>query len=233
MGIGAAFIFGLLGSLHCIGMCGPLALAIPGNNGWPGRLLYNLGRVTSYTLLGLIFGLAGGAARLAGMQQGLSIAAGTSILFWLLLPKNLKARLREQQNFALIHLKLRRGLSHLLKSNQPATQWGIGILNGLLPCGFVYLALAGALAQPSIAQSAFFMTLFGLGTFPAMLVISYAPYLLAPKTRISIRRALPIGTAIIAVLLILRGLSLGIPYVSPKLALTPAAQESMPACHQH
>jgi sulfite exporter TauE/SafE len=235
----AAFTLGFFGSLHCIGMCGPLALALLPTNGsqagWgriaAGSLLYNSGRAMTYALLGLAFGLLGGAARLAGLQQGLSIATGVAILFWLVLPKHLTHRIEATHRVAaaLAHLKL--WLNRGLRSHRFAAQFGVGLLNGLLPCGFVYLALAGALAQPSITRSMLFMALFGLGTMPAMLALTLPNGLLSPSVRFSLRRLLPVGTAVVAVLLIVRGLALGVPYLSPKLTSSPAAQTA--ACHSH
>ncbi len=232
----AALALGLFGSLHCVGMCGPLALALPRGSGARrhlivGRLLYNLGRVMTYALLGLLFGLLGSAARIAGLQQALSIATGTSILLWLLLPKRLTQRAATVSGAAVGLAALKGWLAPLFRRRGYTAQFLIGVLNGLLPCGFVYIGLAGALAQPGVLQSAAFMALFGAGTFPAMFAVSLVPGLLSPHARLSIRRLLPVGTAIVAVLLIMRGLSLGIPYVSPKLTSSPAAQSTASACH--
>ncbi|HZS03527.1 MAG TPA: sulfite exporter TauE/SafE family protein [Blastocatellia bacterium] len=238
MGLWAALALGLFGSLHCVGMCGPLALALPraGNargHFHAGRVLYNLGRVTTYALLGAAFGLAGSAARLAGVQQALSIGTGVVILLWLVLPKQLTRRVAASRAAAGGIANLKSWFSPLMRSHRFAAQFGMGALNGLLPCGFVYVGLAGALAQSSVTASAAFMALFGLGTLPAMLAVSLAPGFFSPDSRASIRRLLPLGTGLVAVLLIVRGLSLGIPYLSPELPSTPLAQSSAPACHRH
>lgn len=245
MDLVAALTLGFFGSLHCIGMCGPLALALlptklptkGGQSGWArlalGSLLYNFGRVMTYSMLGLLFGLLGGAARLAGMQQFLSIATGVVILLWLVLPKYLTQRREASHRAAAVLARLKLSLNRLLRSHRFAAPFGVGLLNGLLPCGFVYLALAGALAQPSITRSILFMALFGLGTMPAMLAIMLPKGWLSPARRGSLRRVMPVGTGIVAVLLIVRGLALGVPYLSPQLASSPAAQTAAPACHQH
>ena len=245
MDLAAALTLGFFGSLHCIGMCGPLALALlptkQPTNGAPsswtriasGSLLYNCGRVMTYALLGLLFGLFGSAARFAGLQQFLSIGTGVVILLWLVLPKYLTQRSEAKHHAAAVLANLKLWLNRLLRSHRSAAPFGVGLLNGLLPCGFVYLALAGALAQPSITRSMLFMALFGLGTMPAMLAIMLPNGLLSSTRRGSLRRVLPVGTAIVAVLLIVRGLALGVPYISPKLASSPAAQTAAPACHQH
>ena len=223
----AALTLGFFGSLHCIGMCGPLALALLPTNGSQaslariatGSLLYNLGRVTTYALLGLLFGLLGSAARLAGLQQFLSIATGVVILLWLVLPKHLTRRIEAKHHVAAALARVKFWLHRLLRSHRFAAQFGVGLLNGLLPCGFVYLALAGALAQPNIAGSMIFMTLFGLSTTPAMLAIMLPNGLLSPSFRFLLRSLLPIGTALVAVLLIVRGMALGVPYLSPKRSI--------------
>ena len=237
----AALTLGFFGSLHCLGMCGPLALALMPTNGTRsgfarlagGSLLYNFGRVTTYSLLGLAFGLLGSAARVAGWQQVLSITTGVVILLWLILPKRLTQHVEATHHIAagLAHLKF--AVNRLLRSHRFAAQFGVGALNGLLPCGFVYLALAGALAQPSIVRSMSFMALFGLGTVPAMLALVLPNGFLTPSLRFSLRRLLPVGTAVVAVLLIVRGLALGVPYLSPKLAAASNSQSAVPACHQH
>ncbi len=240
----AALTLGFFGSLHCIGMCGPLALALlptkrPTDGaplGWTrlasSSLLYNIGRVVTYAMLGLLFGLLGGAARLAGLQQFLSIITGVVILLWLVLPPHLKQRIEAKPHGASLLARLKLVLNRTLRSHRCAAQFGVGLLNGLLPCGFVYLALAGALAQPSVMRSSLFMALFGLGTMPAMLAIMLPQRVLSPARRVSLRRVLPVGTALVAVLLIVRGLALGIPSLSPILASAPNAHTAAPACHQ-
>ena len=231
MGIESALLLGLFGSLHCVGMCGPLALAVAGKSHAPGRLLYNLGRILTYMALGLVFGLAGGAARLAGLQQWLSIAAGLFILLWAVVPF-LRNRFESSRAMTSVSNSVKHLISPLLGRNALLSQFGVGVLNGLLPCGFVYVALAAALAQTSIQGSVVFMGVFGLGTFPAMFLVTFAPSLFGRSARTSLRRFVPVGTAAIALLLILRGLSLGVPYISPKLPANPAQQDSVPACHK-
>jgi uncharacterized protein len=239
MDLAAALTLGFFGSLHCFGMCGPLALALlPTNAAQPrlariasASLCYNLGRVTTYSVLGLIFGLLGSVARLAGIQQFLSIATGVVILLWLVLPKAQRQRLNITRRVATFLTKMKLGLGRLLRSHGFAAPFGVGLLNGLLPCGFVYLAMAGALAQTTLSNSILFMALFGVGTMPAMLAITMPNGFLSPSLRFSIRRLLPVGTTVVALLLIVRGMALGVPYLSPKLTAAPSAQSAAPACH--
>jgi sulfite exporter TauE/SafE len=238
MGLLAALVLGLFGSLHCVGMCGPLALALPRGAAGRGRFIagrafYQLGRVVTYTLLGVAFGLMGGAARLAGAQQVLSVGLGAAILLYLILPKRITERVSSSRTMSGVLARLKSWLAPLMRSNRYASQFGVGLLNGLLPCGMIYVALAGALAQPSIVESAAFMTLFGLGTLPAMMAVSLAPGFVSTNARTSLRRMMPVGTAVIAVLLIVRGLALGIPYLSPKTPTSFAQSAAVPSCHHH
>ena len=239
-GIWLALGLGFLGSLHCVGMCGPLVLALPQPNGeyrrWAklvsGRVLYNLGRVGTYTLLGAGFGLLGSTARFSGLQQIVSIATGTLILLWLLVPKKNLPQLSFAIYAAKLIAKLRSRLAPILGVSFFSAQFGLGVLNGLLPCGLVYVAIAGAILQPTVLTSAVFMALFGFGTFPALLFFGLITGNLKNHFRFSIQRILPAGLAVVAILLILRGLALDIPFVSPHLPATPLSQTTaIPTCH--
>ncbi len=236
-GIWVALGLGFLGSLHCVGMCGPLVLALPQPNcdsrRWAklisGRALYNLGRVGTYSLLGAGLGMLGGAVRFSGLQQFVSIMTGTLILLWLALPKKIIPNSAWAARWI---SQLRSWMSPFLRLNFFSAQFGLGILNGLLPCGLVYVAIAGAMLQPTVLSSSLFMALFGLGTFPAMLFFGLLTGKLKNNFRFSIQRMLPAGLAVIAILLILRGLALNIPFVSPTLPTTPVAQSTATKiCH--
>jgi len=222
-----ALTFGLLSSLHCIGMCGPLALALPGVPGtgvgyWLGRVLYHAGRATTYAALGAVFGMLGLGAGLAGYQQQLSIAAGVVMLILLLLYSTTGRTLPGIQG---LNKLTQRMLGHLLGSKTtPATLYGIGLVNGLLPCGVVYVALAGAVATGTVWGGAAYMALFGLGTAPLL----FAFTVLGGKLS-HLRQWNPLlryAGVVVALLLIVRGMDLGIPYISPKLQ----PETGLPAC---
>lgn len=219
-----AFIIGLLGSLHCVGMCGPLAFALQdkSQNKWSmifQKLAYNLGRAFTYAFLGLIIGLIGKQLWLAGLQQGISILSGIIIIL-VTIPRLLplfNLSIPYQHPFqSAINKQIARALSH------QSGHFLIGVLNGFLPCGFVYLALATALNTNSVLQSSLFMFFFGLGTIPlmlaAMLGINYAK----PVFRRKINQFLPILTIFLGCWFVLRGLNLGIPFLSPAIAETEA-----------
>jgi hypothetical protein len=212
-------ILGLVGSLHCAGMCGPLALALPMAGGSaPGffieRLAYNFGRVITYCALGLVFGLVGRTLLLAGVQQWVSIALGLILLVGLFSSR--KLALWRPITGLVEHLKSR--MSTLLRRRSIASLVVLGLLNGLLPCGLVYVACAGATATGGLLDGVQYMAAFGLGTMPLMLGISLSGRLIPLALRLQLRKAIPVSVFLLATLLILRGLSLGIPYLSPDLS---------------
>jgi len=219
MDLFAAFILGLVGSLHCAGMCGPLALALPAaGNTAPGfvlgRVAYNFGRIVTYCLLGVVFGLVGQTLLLAGLQRWVSIALGLSLLLGLLASRRLTLR----RPVAMLVDQLKPRMSILLQRRSYNSLAVLGLLNGLLPCGLVYVACAGATATGNMIAGVAYMAAFGVGTVPMMLTIGLVGRLTPLGFRLNLRKAIPACVFLLASLLILRGLSLGIPYLSPNLA---------------
>lgn len=217
-----ALIAGMVGSLHCLGMCGPIAMALPGKGrSWtailPGRLLYNGGRIATYAFLGLLMGAFGRGFSIAGWQQGLSIGLGSLLLVMALAQVRLTSSLLRLKPLDRALLWLRRQLGRLLRQDQPHALFQLGLLNGFLPCGFVYLALAGALSTGGMWPATAYMVLFGLGTFPVMLTMSLAGGLLRPALGKKIQPILTGFTILFAMLLIIRGLNLGVPFLSPTI----------------
>lgn len=225
MEIWAGLILGYLGSIHCVGMCGPIALSLPGGNKkwykflW-GRLLYNSGRIITYSLLGAVFGLLGSRIIISEHQQVLSVVTGISILIVTAIIFLSDKNIFYGKLFSKYTSLIKAPFAKLFKTKTNSSLIGIGILNGLLPCGFVYLAIAGSLTTGSILSGMGFMTLFGLGTFPMMLGISIFGNFLRERVQIPYAKILPALSVLIAILLILRGLNLGIPYISPEVYST-------------
>ena len=218
----AGFFFGLLGSFHCVGMCGAIALALPGAGGprgryVAGRILYNLGRVTTYALLGAGAGVLGQGLRLAGWQQSLSLLSGGLILLLVVTPERWLGRAAAFFDLDIVLAKVKSRLAYFYQQPSLGALYATGLLNGLLPCGLVYLALAGALSAPGVAGAAAYMALFGLGTLPLMLALSLSGQLVPLLWRGRLRRAVPVLATLMAGLFIVRGLGLGIPYLSPQL----------------
>jgi sulfite exporter TauE/SafE len=218
----AAFFVGLVGSLHCIGMCGPIAIALPvpdSNNlsFFTGRILYNLGRVVTYSFLGAVLGLIGSKIALAGAQQVVSIVLGMVIIIAVLLPQKYKNYFVQLPLIQKLAQPLKSNIGVLFQKGNFSSMFLIGILNGFLPCGLVYVALAGAIASGDAISGAAVMILFGLGTIPAMFAASVFGKFINIGIRTKIRKAVPVLAIILGVIFILRGMNLGIPYLSPKI----------------
>ena len=226
-----ALTLGFLGSFHCVGMCGPIALALPLNHdSWlskiSGTLIYNFGRILTYALLGGLFGLLGQSLVIAGYQQIVSITLGVAILILVLLPNKTHSRYKLTSFIYAYVGKLKQRLSILFKKKSYSSLFFIGTLNGMLPCGLVYLGIAGAIASGSSVQGSIFMVSFGLGTLPAMLTLSLLGNSISLNFRNKINKAVPVFVVAMALLLIVRGMNLGIPYVSPQMSST------APVCHK-
>jgi sulfite exporter TauE/SafE len=218
MAYSTAFFLGLIGSLHCAGMCGPIALSLPGTGGTlssalKGRVCYNAGRILSYGTLGLVFGTIGKTLALAGLQRWTSILCGVVLLVLCFGGANRK--LECALGKPLMWLKLK--LAWLLRVRSVSALLALGLLNGLLPCGLVYAACTAAISQGGCVEGGAYMLVFGMGTLPMMLGISLAGKSLQFKLRLRFQGLIPVSLAVLGTLLILRGLSLGIPYVSPDL----------------
>jgi uncharacterized protein len=219
----AGFVFGFLGSLHCIGMCGPIVLALPGGaQGMVrftfGRVLYSLGRVLTYSIMGGVIGLVGAGLSLVFLQQNVSIIAGGAILLVFALQIISRTALPSPLSFGTPLLKLQATIASLLKESSIPPLFLLGVLNGLLPCGFVYLAITTAAVTADVFRGVIFMAGFGLGTIPAMVGFSFFPRFVSPGLCLKISRVLPAFTLLVGVLLIVRGLNLGIPMISPRLS---------------
>ena len=219
MALWAFLLLGAVGGLHCAAMCGPLALALPVTGSTragylTGRLVYNGGRVVTYTALGGLFGALGQVAGLAGLQRWVSLVAGLLILVGLVAPSRLPLTIFIARPVAW----LKSCLSDFLQGRSSLALFAFGLLNGLLPCGLVYVAAAGAAALGNAVRGMEGMFAFGLGTIPLMLAVSWGGATIRSGLFGKARRLLPIAVGLVATLLIVRGLALGIPYLSPDLA---------------
>ena len=216
----SAFLFGLISSLHCIGMCGPIAMMLPVDRNNPTKkatqiLIYHLGRITAYATIGFVFGLLGKSFYLAGIQQQLSIFIGIMMILIVLIPQKLFSKYNFSKPIFKIISNIKTALGNQFKNKSYKSLFTIGLLNGFLPCGMVYVALFGAIAMQSPVYGSFYMILFGLGTIPLMSSVVYMNSFLSISTRNKIQKAIPMFAIGIGCLFILRGLGLGIPYVSP------------------
>lgn len=217
------FLVGILGSAHCAGMCGPLALALPVSQSGRGRfllgrLLYNVGRIVTYAGLGVFAGLVGRGMFLSGTQQVVSVVLGVFLLVAAIVPVVGKNVLPLGGVLARLSAPVQRALGTLLQRSSLFALFVLGLFNGLLPCGLVYVALAAALTTGDLVSAILFMVGFGAGTVPMMFVIAVLGKQLQGGMRKTLARLMPVFAALVALLIILRGLNLGIPYVSPKLS---------------
>jgi sulfite exporter TauE/SafE len=216
----SAFILGLISSLHCVGMCGPIAMMLPVDHQNEAKkvtqlITYHLGRLTAYAAIGLIFGLLGRGFFLAGLQQKMSIFIGLAMIAAVLIPERIFSKYNFSKPVYEVISNLKSTLGKQFKNKSYKSLFTIGLLNGFLPCGMVYVALFGAIAMQSAGFGVLYMLLFGLGTIPLMSIVVYMHSLLKLPFRNKIQKTIPYVAVVIGVLFILRGLGLGIPYVSP------------------
>ncbi|MEO9661074.1 MAG: sulfite exporter TauE/SafE family protein [Maribacter dokdonensis] len=216
----SALILGLMGSLHCVGMCGPIAFMLPvdrtNNYKKFGQIfIYHFGRLLAYGIIGLVFGLLGKGLSIFGIQQKLSIAIGVIMILIVLIPYQTFNKYNLSKPIYKVISKVKNQLGRELKKKSSDTFLTIGFLNGFLPCGLVYMALFGSIAMGDALQGSLYMMLFGVGTLPLMTAAIYFSNLLKGGIRQKVQKAIPVFVIIIGALFILRGLGLGIPYVSP------------------
>lgn len=211
-----ALLLGLGGGLHCAGMCGPLVLGLPGPRAAGAtqrRFLYQAGRLAVYVLLGASAGALGHSLALFGVERWVSLSAGLAIaagMAW--------GRFAGGGRWWSLRLsRLRQWLFPRLNPGSSVAFATYGALNGLLPCGLVYVACAAAAATGGWWSGANYMLWFGLGTVPILLGISLSHRALPSSLRLRLQTLSPLSVALVAGMLILRGLALGIPYLSPAL----------------
>ncbi len=235
MEILSAFVIGLVGSLHCVGMCGPIAIALPITQKnkllfLAGRIIYNVGRIISYALMGAFFGLIGSKIALFGFQQTLSLGIGILLLLYVILPKPLLHKFPKIKLTDKFSRRIKILFTALWNKDSIISLLLIGILNGFLPCGLVYVAVAGAAATGNILDGILFMVLFGLGTLPLMTAIAFLGKFINLELRRRMTKLIPVFIALLAVIFIMRGLNLGIKYVSPRLAIKTSSVTQHDCC---
>lgn len=208
-----ALLLGLAGSLHCVGMCGPLLLALPLDAAGKRQVLrqmlvYHSGRILTYAALGMLFGLLGKGLAVAGMQKVLSIGAGVFMLGMAFMAWRFERLITALPGFGAFTHEVKSRIGKLMRQNPNGSTFSIGLLNGLLPCGMVYAALAGAIATTGIPEGGLFMLAFGLGTLPLLLIVSVLGRSFSVSIRQKIKIAQPILLGLVGLLLLQRGLHL-------------------------
>jgi uncharacterized protein len=193
-------------------------------------LLYNFGRTITYGIMGAVLGLAGLGLTLGGLQQWVSIILGIVMILAVLIPRLGSAGKKLAGFTDSFTGRLKKPFIRLFKQRSYGSLFIIGILNGFLPCGLVYIALAGAIVTSHAYEGAIYMVLFGLGTIPMLLAISIAGNILSQKIRQKLSKVIPVFIILLGILFILRGMNLGIPYISPKLQQE-GGKATMECCH--
>lgn len=206
----AALTLALAGSLHCFGMCGPIALTVGKSYG------YVFGRILSYSILGAIAGLGGDLLALGRYEQTISIVCGIAMMVFALLQITIHWNPFPTQLFHSATRPIRTALQRLLTTRSSAALFGIGVLNGFLPCGLVFSALFGAVSTSSAVRGALFMAVFGLGTVPVMASLAFGFSWLTTRFKTQYKLVMPVAALVVSGLVIMRGMGLGIPYLSPK-----------------
>jgi len=232
----SALIFGLLGSFHCVGMCGPIAFMLPVDRSNSLKKIaqitaYHIGRLMAYALIGVFFGLVGKSLYIFGLQQQLSIFIGVLMILVVIIPVQTFNKYNLSKPIYRIISKVKTSLGQALKKKTVDTFLTIGFLNGLLPCGLVYMAVFASLAMQSAYYGGLYMTLFGLGTIPLMTTAIYLGKFLNTRIKQRIQKAIPVFVVIIGLLFILRGLGLGIPYISPSEMIYVTEANTTHSCH--
>jgi len=215
-----ALFLGLLGSFHCLGMCGPIAFILPVDRNSKLKMsvqtiLYHLGRMTAYGAIGLIFGYVGKGVSLVGFQQKVSLIMGIVMVVLAFVPANKVLRLKPLSGWNKFVYFVKNSLGNYLQRRSTFGFYVIGFFNGLLPCGLVYIALVGAMATGDPVLGALYMFIFGLGTAPMMTLAIYLGNFVSVKVRNKINKLIPYAVVFVGMLFILRGLNLGIKFISP------------------
>lgn len=216
----SALILGLVSSLHCIGMCGPIAMMLPVDRKNPAKqtlqlLFYHAGRLSAYGSLGMLFGLLGSSFYMAGLQQEFSVIAGIIMITIIFIPEKTFTKYNFSKPVYKVISNIKSGLGSQFRKRNLKAFFMTGLLNGFLPCGLVYAALFGAIAMQSTSLGMLYMVLYGAGTIPLMSLVVYSSGFIKNSSRAWFSKAVPYMVVLVGALFIVRGLGLDIPYISP------------------
>lgn len=213
------FFLGLFSSLHCVGMCGPIALALPVHQFPIAKktlciITYHLGRITTYALLGILFGLLGNGLFIAGLHQNVSIVLGVLLILGVFFFNESQIQSRLYTN-SKVYVKFKGYFASFIQKKSWGSFLVLGLLNGLLPCAMVYMALFGATATQGALYGAMFMMWFGIGTIPLMTAVIWLSQWVNKYFKNKMKKLVPVLLLLTGVLLIVRGMGLDIPFLSP------------------
>ena len=211
----SAFLLGLFGSVHCVGMCGPLVLAFGQTTKSMGfKLTQQFGRILGYGILGALIGLIGSTVAIFEVGQWVSLSMGIVILAFTLFSFFKKSAANIFTGKLVTKLQ-----SFALKNTQSlgARFFLLGIINSLLPCGLLFVALGVAATQGTLQGAVLYMLVFGFGTLPSLLGVLFFGHQLGAKFKSLQSKMIPVLSLVVGLMMVVRGLGLGIPYLSPKI----------------
>lgn len=211
-----SFIFGLVGSGHCMGMCGPIAISLPYRSGLQTKeetfikvISYNLGRILVYMLMGAIFGIIGKGFFTIGIQRWTLIVVAFILLFVALFSIDVEYEVLKIGFVRKFNDKLKVQLSRIIQKASGSSFFYIGILNGFLPCGLVYMALVSAISLGSVYKAVLYMMFFGLGTIPVMVALGLSGNILGSQFKKVLRKLYPVVMVLLALFLLYRAYNFG------------------------
>ncbi len=211
----AALTMGIVGSLHCVGMCGPIIMSIPWSNTQKALQisLYHVGRATTYAIMGALVGGVGQLFLPKDLGVWPALISG-SVLVLVFLAQSFPTVL---QNNRFPASSIAGFFRSFLKMESVFSRFFMGMVNGILPCGMVYSALAVAILYHNAPYSGLFMFLFGIGTSPLLVLLSRIKMYLSKYPFFKREKTIRFALLVLGLLIILRGANLGIPMISPKV----------------
>jgi len=209
----SALAIGFFGSFHCVAMCGPIVLALTSTKDnyyqfFLNRMIYNSGRIVTYSILGFLVGAVGHSLLLAGFQKSISISIGVLMIISVIIINYLPRIKIGTPLLTRLNRFIKSIFSSTIAKRNKMSLLIAGLANGVLPCGFVLLALAGASATQNALQGSLYMTLFGLGTVPAMIAVAAFGKIASLRARMAITKYAPIAMILLGLLLIYRGVNM-------------------------
>jgi uncharacterized protein len=227
-----AILMGLAGSLHCVGMCGPIMLFLPfhhftGLRKAAAIALYHFARISVYAMMALVI-YSFRSVFNPVVQQYISIVLGSLFLFagvisFLPFTKKLQVKLPWTKFVT-------KQLGEFMGNPGLPSIFISGMLNGLLPCGLVYMMLSATLALHTATHAVLFAYIFGVGTVPALVsIILFRSRINVGKIEF-VKKYTPVVVFLFGIIFLLRGLNLDIPYLSPKVQVINGEVRS--CCHK-
>lgn len=203
-----ALIIGLAGSLHCLGMCSPLAFAVTNFRRpyFTNRLIYNGGRILCYGLLGMFFSTFGSLFRLSGFQNALTLTLGCALIVLGIAGTRYFRIPFLTPLVQKITASIKSLFAEFLQRKTTVSVAFLGALNGLLPCGLTYVALTYCLTLGSPIAGFAFMLVFGAGTLPVMLGLTSGMQFLTNRFHFSLGNFTTIAMIVLGALLMSRGM---------------------------